>query len=105
MSSAEASLFASFLKEGGPRGRDAAVQKGVGILAIEKNIPVIPVYIDGSSKALPRGAAFIKPAKIRVIFGRPFGVNDIDVKRQQPSVDEYQLFADQLRERVLALSK
>jgi long-chain acyl-CoA synthetase len=80
-------------------------KKGVGILAIEKNIPVIPVYIDGSSKALPRGAAFIKPAKIRVIFGRPFGVNDIDVKRQQPSVDEYQLFADQLRERVLALSK
>ena len=80
-------------------------KKGVGILAIEKNISVIPVYIDGSSNALPRGAAFIKPAKIRVVFGRPLGVSDIDVKIKQPPVDEYQLFADQLRERILALSK
>jgi len=60
------------------RGRDAAVQKGSGDSRDREELPVIPVYIDGSSKALPRGAAFIKPAKIRVIFGRPFGVNDIE---------------------------
>jgi long-chain acyl-CoA synthetase len=80
-------------------------KKGVGILAIEKNIPVIPVYIKGSSRALPRGAAFIKPAKIRVIFGKPFRVSDIEKKKEHSSADAYQLFADQLRERVVALSK
>ena len=80
-------------------------KKGVGILAVEKNIPVIPVYIEGSLEALPRGAAFIKPAKIRVIFGKPFRVDDIERKKNQSSVDEYQLFADQLRERVFALSE
>jgi hypothetical protein len=80
MSSAQASLSASFLK-------------------------VIPVHIEGSSEALPRSAAFIKPAKIRVIFGEPFRVAGVYIKRNQSSVDEYQLFADQLRERVLALSK
>ena len=80
-------------------------KKGVGVLAIEKNIPVIPVYIEGSTKALPRGAAFIKAEKIRVNFGKPFTVNDLDMKNKPGSVDEYQFFADQLRERVIALSK
>jgi 1-acyl-sn-glycerol-3-phosphate acyltransferase len=79
-------------------------KKGVGIIALERKIPVVPVYIEGSSNALPRGAAFIKPAKIKVIFGKPFSINDINMKTKLPTVDEYQFFADQLRERVVALS-
>jgi len=79
-------------------------KKGVGIIALERKIPVVPIYIEGSSNALPRGAAFIKPAKIKVIFGNPFSINDINMKTKLPTVDEYQFFADQLRERVVALS-
>jgi long-chain acyl-CoA synthetase len=80
-------------------------KKGVGIISIERKIPVIPVYIKGSAEALPRGAAFIVPAKIRVTFGKPFGIDEIDIKRKPATVDDYQFFADELRKRVEALSK
>jgi len=93
--------------EGG-RSFDGATlpfKKGVGIIALERKIPVVPVYIEGSAKALPRGATFIRPFRIRVIFGKPFSVGDMDMETKPTTVDEYQFFADQLRERVLALSK
>ncbi len=77
-------------------------KKGVGIIALEKKIPVVPVYIEGSAKALPRGAKLLRPAKIRVIFGKAFGINDIDMKAKPATVDEYQFFADELRERVVS---
>jgi long-chain acyl-CoA synthetase len=80
-------------------------KKGVGIIALERNIPVVPVYIEGSSNALPRGTAFIRPVRIRVIFGKPFSIGDIDMNKKPAIVDEYQFFADQLRERVTSLSK
>ncbi|HTZ17639.1 MAG TPA: AMP-binding protein [Dissulfurispiraceae bacterium] len=80
-------------------------KKGVGIIAIEKSIPVIPVYIDGSRRALPRGAFFVRPAKIKVTFGKPFTIDDIDIEGELPIIDKYQFFADKLRERVIGLSK
>jgi long-chain acyl-CoA synthetase len=80
-------------------------KKGVGIIAVERKIPVVPVYIGGSSQALPRGAVFIRPARIRVIFGKPFSINNIDMKSKPAAVDEYQFFADQLRQRVLSLEE
>jgi 1-acyl-sn-glycerol-3-phosphate acyltransferase len=79
-------------------------KKGVGIIALERKIPVVPVYIEGSSNALPRGAAFIRPSRIRVIFGEPFSIGDIDMKTKPSTVDKYQFFSDQLRERVVSLS-
>ncbi len=80
-------------------------KKGVGIIAIEGKIPVIPMHISGSAEALPRGAAFVKPVEIRVTFGKPFSLSDIDLKQKPDADDEYQYFADELRERVTALSR
>jgi long-chain acyl-CoA synthetase len=80
-------------------------KKGVGIIAIERNIPVVPVYIGGSARALPRGAAFIRPAKIEIIFGRPFTASDDDMQRKPADVDRHQFFADELRERVIRLGQ
>ncbi|MGD9153170.1 MAG: AMP-binding protein [Gammaproteobacteria bacterium] len=60
--------------EGG-RSVDGSIQpfkKGIGILAKELNIPLIPVYIDGSFQALPRGRAFPHFNKIKIKFGKPY---------------------------------
>lgn len=46
-------------------------KRGVGLIAAMGCSVVVPVYIDGSSNALPVGAKFIRPAKIRVFFGDP----------------------------------
>jgi 1-acyl-sn-glycerol-3-phosphate acyltransferase len=45
---------------------------GVGLLAIKSKKKVLPVYIDGTDKVMPRGKSFPKPgAKIRVFIGKP----------------------------------
>jgi|WetSurMetagenome_2_1015567.scaffolds.fasta_scaffold00020_74 long-chain acyl-CoA synthetase len=93
--------------EGGRTFGDEALpfKKGIGILAVERNIPVVPVYIDGAARALPRGAVFMRPAKIRIVFGRPVTVSDIDMDRKPDKIDRYQFFADELRESVIKLRK
>lgn len=80
-------------------------KKGIGVLALELGIPVVPAFIKGTFEALPRRAGFIKPAKIKVVFGRPMSLDSIDIKQKPEGIDEYQLFADELRKRVISLSK
>lgn len=44
---------------------------GVGILARELGVPIVPAYIDGAFEALPKGRTVPRPAPIRVRFGAP----------------------------------
>ena len=45
-------------------------QAGAGFLADKLNVPVIPAFVSGTEQALPRGAKFLRPAKIKVKFGK-----------------------------------
>jgi 1-acyl-sn-glycerol-3-phosphate acyltransferase len=68
---------------------------GVGFLAQKAGVPVIPVFIDGSQKALPPGAKCLRRTKIRVIYGKPILFKD------QKDYDEV---ARQVMKAILALS-
>ena len=59
--------------EGGrqPTGQLSAAKRGVGVLAAAARVPIIPVYIQGTFKALPRDERCLSPKKIRVAFGEP----------------------------------
>ncbi len=92
--------------EGG-RSFDGSImpfKKGIGVLALELNVPVIPAYIDGTFRALPRGAFIVRPAKIRVEFGERILPADVLEKKVHPVADEYQFFSDELRRHVIGLS-
>jgi long-chain acyl-CoA synthetase len=80
-------------------------KKGIGILAVEHNIPVVPALIEGTFEALPRGASWPKFRKVRFTAGRPLYPKEIDVSRKPEGVDEYQFFANEVRERVKRLRK
>jgi long-chain acyl-CoA synthetase len=80
-------------------------KKGVGILAIEMGIPVVPVYIKGAFEVLPREAAWPKFRKISVTFGKPLSAKDIDFLKKPADMDDYQYFAYLIREKVKELSQ
>jgi long-chain acyl-CoA synthetase len=86
-------------------GRLMEFRKGIGVLAVEMDIPVIPAFIRGTFEALPRGAKFIRPSKIEVFFGEPISAADIDMQQKPEGIDKYQYFMEELRKRVISLSK
>jgi len=75
-------------------------KKGIGILAYELNVPVVPVYIKGSYEALPRTAWWPTFSEIKIFFGKPLYPDDIDLSGEPPGKDAYQIFVDALKEGV-----
>jgi 1-acyl-sn-glycerol-3-phosphate acyltransferase len=58
----------------GTRSESGNLQEGkpgIGLLALESKVPVIPARVIGTDKALPIGAKSIRPTPISVYFGQP----------------------------------
>jgi 1-acyl-sn-glycerol-3-phosphate acyltransferase len=55
----------------GEEGRFQAARAGAGMLAALSEAPVVPVYVEGTGRALPRGAVLPRPTRVRVTFGAP----------------------------------
>ena len=56
----------------GTRTEDGRLQEakgGVGLIVARAETPVLPLYIEGSFDAYPKGAKWVRPAKIRVHIG------------------------------------
>ena len=51
-------------------------KRGVGMIAALSAVPVVPALIEGTDRALPVGTKFIRPAKIKVVFGEPLRVGE-----------------------------
>ena len=82
----------------GTRSQDGNIRditSGFVMLAAKAKVPIIPVWVSGSWKAWGRGSRFIKPAKIRVIFGRP-----VDVGNRR----DYEVAAREVAARIQGLS-
>jgi 1-acyl-sn-glycerol-3-phosphate acyltransferase len=69
-------------------GRSAAgeAKRGIGLIAKMSGAPIVPVLIEGTDNALPGGARFIKPSKIRVKFGHAIGIDGMDDKDGQEKI-------------------
>ncbi len=59
----------------GTRSPDGTVQSGKtgpGLIAYKSKVNILPVYIDGTFNALPRGAKCFRFTKVSVVVGKPF---------------------------------
>jgi long-chain acyl-CoA synthetase len=94
--------------EGG-RSIDGEVKefkKGVGILAKELGVRLLPVYICGAYAAWPRTKRFPKPHPITVVFGKPHHPEEL--RRQGIRLgakDDYEAVASGIREEVMRLKE
>jgi len=94
--------------EGGrsPDGSTQPFKKGVGILAKELNIPLIPVYIKGSFQALPRDKFWPNLNSIQVVFGKPCMADDLrDLGMRFEAKNYYEAIAKGLEKEVESLRK
>jgi long-chain acyl-CoA synthetase len=85
-------------------GKVKRFKKGVGILAKELNIPLVPVFITGSYESWPRTKSFPRPYSIKITFGRPFDFNELKVTGLKLGAkDEYEAIVFGIREEVINL--
>jgi 1-acyl-sn-glycerol-3-phosphate acyltransferase len=55
-----------------PDGRLQEARAGIGMIVARAGVPVVPMRIWGTERALPRGAWWPRPARVAVVFGEPF---------------------------------
>lgn len=90
----------------GTRTRDGELQTGkagAAMLAAQAQVPIVPAYIDGTFRALPRGAKRLRFAKIRVYFGKPFAVSQV-VPAPTEGRQAYDLLAVEIMRRIAELA-
>lgn len=64
----------------GERKSGAVVQplfEGAAYVAMKTGVPIVPVAIGGSERAMPKGAKFIYPRKMYVVVGKPLRVPEL----------------------------
>jgi 1-acyl-sn-glycerol-3-phosphate acyltransferase len=60
-----------------PDGRLGVMKPGFVALVRRAQVPVIPVAVSGAFEAMPRGAIFLRPRRVRVVFGAPISVDEL----------------------------
>ncbi len=87
-------------------GKMQPFQPGLGWLALQLNVPILPVYIDGAYEALPKGKWFPRPHPIQIVIGKPLELSPYKAKQGtvpdreicQEIVDEVQSEIAQMRD-------
>ncbi len=77
-------------------------KKGIGILAKELKIPLIPAYIDGAYHVWGRHSKLPRPGKITIRFGKPI-VPGIDISEAELRSLSYDEIAERLRQELIKL--
>ncbi|MEK7841853.1 MAG: lysophospholipid acyltransferase family protein, partial [Deltaproteobacteria bacterium] len=85
-------------------GKLLPFKKGVGILAKELNIPLVPTFIKGTYEVLPKGVLRPKLKKISLIFGQPIYPNTLNVAQKPQNMDDYEWITRQLKHSISSLS-
>ena len=52
-------------------GKLLEFKPGLGMILAKYDVPVVPVYLDGTREALPPGSFFPHRVHVRIIFGDP----------------------------------
>jgi long-chain acyl-CoA synthetase len=95
----------------GTRSKDGKLKefrRGVGYLSASKRVNILPLYIDGTYRALPKGKALpsLASRKLKVYIGPVIDVRELlrDCA-DMSAMDQYEFISQKTREAVLKLQK
>lgn len=81
-------------------------KQGVGIIAKELNIPLVPVYIKGAFEAWPRTKRFPRPHPIELYYGKPQEPSVLmKIGYEKDAKTDYEAITLGLREKIESLSQ
>lgn len=89
----------------GTRSKDGSIRNpkgGVGFLAVKAGVPVVPILIRGSDRALPRHAVMVRLKPIEVRVAQPVEPN---MFLQKNGEYNYQALSEEVMNRIRGLSK
>jgi 1-acyl-sn-glycerol-3-phosphate acyltransferase len=62
---------------------------GIGLIALKSRVPVVPAFIKGTDKVLPRHARCLYRHPIKIVYGEPMTFPDLyDVEVSRPAMQE-----------------
>jgi 1-acyl-sn-glycerol-3-phosphate acyltransferase len=76
--------------------------EGASYLACRAQVPIIPVGIGGSERAMGKGARFVRPTKVRIIVGEPL-VPPVPAASGRVPRQDIRALTDELHERLQQL--
>ena len=90
----------------GTRTEDGELQEakdGIGFIIEKSGCLVVPAYISGTFKAYPKGAKFIRPTRLAIVYGTP--ITQEDFQALGSGRDAYEQHAALIMERIADLKK
>ena len=84
-------------------GRLQPFQPGIGLILQAHSVPVLPVYLEGTDRAMPIGTRWPRPHRVTVRIGDPVSPEQLDAEGEGESTE--QRIASALQERVRALGE
>ena len=90
----------------GTRSEDGKMKEpegGVGFLAMKSDAYVVPVYIEGSYEAFPKGAKKIKRHPIKIVFGKAFVPSQDEALKNQ--ADPYTAVSQKIMQEIKSLKE
>lgn len=86
----------------GQRSFDGTLQefkKGAAILAIELNVPIVPVAVDGTYRIWPRKSWRLHLAKVKISFGEAIDVQELSARETDKEI-AYEKVTALLKQRI-----
>ncbi len=80
----------------------STIKQGAAYFSLKTKSPILPVYIKGTDKVMPKGQAWIRPAKVDIYFGHLIQVNGLEKLNQEMAMEA---LSDQIKEEMNRLAK
>ncbi|MGH9165375.1 MAG: lysophospholipid acyltransferase family protein [Acidimicrobiales bacterium] len=94
-------LFPEGTRQSGPVVQ--SLWEGAAYLALRAGVPIVPVGIGGSERAMPKGARFVRPVKVHIVIGPPIAVGADAPAGRRVSLSARRELTDRLRSTIQEL--